>query len=53
LGKEVNALADFRVGGEMMRLLKKTPLNEAHRELGARMMDFAGWELPVWDTSIL
>jgi glycine cleavage system T protein (aminomethyltransferase) len=37
----------------MMRLLKKTPLNEVHRELGARMMDFAGWELPVWYTSIL
>jgi aminomethyltransferase len=37
----------------MMKLLKKTPLNEVHRELRARMMDFAGWELPVWYTSIL
>jgi aminomethyltransferase len=37
----------------MIKLLKKTPLNEVHRELGARMMDFAGWELPVWYTSIL
>src|SRR5512136_1571191 len=53
LGKEANALGDSRAGGEMMRLLKKTPLNEVHRELGARMMDFAGWELPVWYTSIL
>jgi len=37
----------------MMELLKKTPLNEVHRELRARMADFAGWQLPVWYTSIL
>ena len=36
-----------------MRLLRKTPLNEVHRELRARMIDFAGWQLPVWYTSIL
>jgi len=33
--------------------LKKTPLNEVHHDLKAKMMDFAGWELPVWYTSIL
>lgn len=27
--------------------LKKTPLNEAHRRLGGRMVDFGGWEMPV------
>jgi aminomethyltransferase len=27
--------------------LKKTPLNSVHRELGARLVDFAGWEMPV------
>jgi aminomethyltransferase len=27
--------------------LKKTPLNEVHRQLGARMVDFAGWDMPV------
>jgi len=37
----------------MMELLKKTPLNKVHRELGARMIDFAGWQLPVWYSSIL
>ncbi len=37
----------------MLRLLKKTPLNDIHHELGARMADFAGWDLPVWYTSIL
>ncbi len=36
-----------------MEELKKTPLNEVHRKLNARIMDFAGWELPVWYTSIL
>jgi len=28
-------------------LLKKTPLNEAHRAAGARMVDFGGWDMPV------
>ena len=27
--------------------LKKTPLNEIHRQLGARMVDFVGWDMPV------
>lgn len=26
---------------------KKTPLNAIHKQLGARMVDFAGWEMPV------
>ena len=25
----------------------KTVLNEAHRELGARMVDFGGWDMPI------
>jgi len=27
--------------------LKTTPLNAAHRALGARMVDFGGWDMPV------
>jgi len=27
--------------------MKKTPLNAVHKELGARMVDFGGWEMPV------
>jgi len=27
--------------------LKKTPLNSAHREMGGRMVDFGGWDMPV------
>jgi aminomethyltransferase len=26
---------------------KKTPLNEIHRKLGGKMVDFAGWDMPV------
>src|SRR5579871_5962175 len=33
--------------------LKKTPLNTIHRRLGARMIDFGGWEMPVQYSSIL
>ncbi len=31
----------------MNESLKKTALNEIHREFGARMVDFAGWDMPV------
>ncbi len=27
--------------------LKKTPLNDTHRRLGGRMVDFGGWDMPV------
>ena len=27
--------------------LKKTPLNQAHRDLGGKMVDFGGWDMPV------
>jgi aminomethyltransferase len=26
---------------------KRTPLNDAHRQLGGRMIDFGGWDMPV------
>ena len=32
---------------------KPTPLNDLHRELGARLVDFSGWEMPVQYTSVL
>jgi len=28
-------------------MIKKTILNSAHRQLGARMVDFGGWDMPV------
>jgi len=32
--------------------LKRTPLYEAHQAMGANMVPFAGWEMPVWYTSV-
>ena len=33
--------------------MKKTPLNQIHKELGAKMTDFGGWEMPVEYTGII
>lgn len=35
------------------RALKATPLNSIHRRLGARMVDFGGWDMPVQYTGII
>ncbi|MDE3068494.1 MAG: glycine cleavage system aminomethyltransferase GcvT [Verrucomicrobiota bacterium] len=34
-------------------MLKRTALFSAHQELGARLIDFGGWEMPVQYTSIV
>lgn len=34
-----------------MNQIKKTPLNEAHRTLGGKMVDFGGWDMPVQYTA--
>jgi len=34
-------------------MLMKTPLNESHKSLGAKMVDFGGWEMPIQYTSII
>ncbi|AGC44814.1 glycine cleavage system aminomethyltransferase T [Myxococcus stipitatus DSM 14675] len=34
-------------------MTRRTPLNEAHRALGARMVDFAGWDMPVQYSSVI
>ncbi len=31
--------------------LKKTPLNQVHRDLGGKMVDFGGWDMPVQYTA--
>ena len=36
-----------------MSALKTTPLNAFHRQHGGRMVDFAGWDMPVQYKSIL
>src|SRR5215210_9121891 len=41
--------ANSRPGGSSMaaEALQRTPLYEEHKTLGARLVDFAGWEMPV------
>jgi aminomethyltransferase len=34
-------------------MTRRTPLNDAHRALGARMVDFAGWDMPVQYSSVI
>ncbi len=34
-------------------LLKKTPLHAAHKRLGARLVEFGGWDMPVQYSSIV
>jgi aminomethyltransferase len=34
-------------------MTRRTPLNDAHRKLGARMVDFVGWDMPVQYTSVI
>ena len=33
--------------------LRTTPLNSIHRALGARMVDFGGWDMPVQYSGII
>ena len=33
--------------------VQMTALNETHRALGAKMIPFAGWDMPVWYTSVI
>jgi aminomethyltransferase len=33
--------------------IKKTPLHGAHREAGARMGEFAGWDMPIQYTGVI
>jgi len=33
--------------------LRRTPIFEVHQELGAKIIPFAGWEMPVWYTGVI
>ncbi|MGB9673532.1 MAG: glycine cleavage system aminomethyltransferase GcvT [Anaerolineales bacterium] len=54
IGKEVagKPLPEFK-WNETESGLKRTPLYELHRELGAKIIPFAGWEMPVWYSSVI
>ena len=34
-----------------MDVLRKTPLHDVHRQLGAKLIDFGGWHMPVQYTA--
>jgi glycine hydroxymethyltransferase len=33
--------------------VRKTPVNATHRQLGAKMIPFAGWDMPVWYSTVM
>jgi glycine hydroxymethyltransferase len=47
------ALPDFTWVEPSEEPIKKTALNETHRKLGAKMVPFAGWDMPVWYTGVI
>ena len=47
------ALPDFKWSDPTLAGLKQTPLHEVHKSLGAKMVPFAGWDMPVWYTSVV
>jgi glycine hydroxymethyltransferase len=56
LGLEVENgedLPDFRWTESEPEELQRTALYDLHQELGAKMVPFAGWEMPVWYSSVL
>lgn len=47
------ALPDFKWEEPVEEPIKRTTLYDLHQELGARMVPFAGWEMPVRYDSVL
>jgi glycine hydroxymethyltransferase len=46
-------LPDFVWNEPESETLRRTPLYEVHQSLGAKIIPFAGWEMPVWYTSVV
>ncbi|OGO10771.1 MAG: glycine cleavage system protein T [Chloroflexi bacterium RBG_19FT_COMBO_47_9] len=55
IGMEVGkgeSLAKFQ-WEEKQSELKRTPIFETHKKLGAKIITYAGWEMPVWYTTVM
>lgn len=52
-GVSREALPVFEWESQEDQELKKTALNTIHREMGAKMVQFAGWDMPVRYSSVL
>jgi glycine hydroxymethyltransferase len=50
---ETIALPEFKWVEDHNAPIQKTALNATHKKLGARMVPFAGWEMPVWYSSVI
>jgi glycine hydroxymethyltransferase len=48
----VAALPEF-LWNEVEGELRRTPIYDTHLKLGAKVIPFAGWEMPVWYSSVL
>lgn len=51
--KTRDALPMFKWEEPEADALSRTPLYENHKRLGAKLIPFAGWEMPVWYTSVV
>jgi glycine hydroxymethyltransferase len=51
-GGSGKALPDFEWKANESNL-RHTPLYEIHKQMGAKIIPFAGWEMPVWYSSVL
>jgi aminomethyltransferase len=47
MGRSANSCCAFFYFLKVNMTLKTTPLNAAHRAMGAKMVDFGGWDMPV------
>jgi aminomethyltransferase len=50
---EIGDTAVLETSVTKLHMLKRTPLYNAHQKLGARLIEFGGWEMPVQYTSII
>ena len=50
--KERATLPDFEWQDPADPPLMRTPLFDVHKELGGKLIPFAGWEMPVWYTNV-
>jgi len=48
-----DALPSFHWESQESETIKRTPLHQRHIDLGAKMIPFAGWDMPVWYSSVL
>ena len=51
--EEGPSLPEFNWVEPKVKPLRRTPLYETHIKSGAKMVPFAGWEMPVWYSSVL